>query len=267
LADPDGRPFSLFEGSGFSDWLLRELALHRIIGMSAPVEVAIRKSCATVSPSDSRRADGLSRNGVGTRVVTTNSQRQKPDPSKEPKGRPPEKAKALSALRYGAILFEPESRSRGQKDASPVLHHLCSTVFFVPRVMERKLDLVRTGVGKMRLLIPAALAFGLLCYASVKIVSMKSIQRLGIRLNVILLVFSVLLLAIWFGMNSYTQPVSIGEHWRMVSISLAGFLSMLLSIIAALKNRVGWISGLVVFLSIGVGFFHLLNAIASIPLS
>jgi hypothetical protein len=123
------------------------------------------------------------------------------------------------------------------------------------------------GTEAMTFLILAFLVFLVLCYGAVKILRVEKVHSLGIRLNVGLLVFSIALLAIWSGLHSYYPPISIGEHWGMVLISVVGVLSMLLSTVAALKNLTGTRSGLVAVISIGVALAHLLNVLVSIPVS
>jgi hypothetical protein len=119
----------------------------------------------------------------------------------------------------------------------------------------------------LRFLVSASVAFVFLCYGSLRMLSIQRIQRLGIQLNVGLIVLAMGLLAAWFGVHSYSPPVSISGHWGMVLVSLVGFLSMLLSAVAALKHVTGVRSGLIAAISVGMGLVHLLNAIVSLPVS
>jgi len=116
-------------------------------------------------------------------------------------------------------------------------------------------------------LILALVVFLLLCYGTVKILSIERVRHLGIWLNLPLVAVSIILFAVWYGLNAYSPPVSISEHWAMVLISLAGFLSMLLSTVAAVKYMTGVRSGLTAFISIGIGLVHILDLVVSIPVS
>jgi hypothetical protein len=116
-------------------------------------------------------------------------------------------------------------------------------------------------------LIIALIASLLLCYGTVKILSIEGVQRLGIWLNVALVVVSISLFAVWYGLNAYSPPISISEHWGMVLISLAGFLSMLLSTVAAVKYLTGVRQGLIALISLGIALVHLVDIVVSIPFS
>jgi CDP-diglyceride synthetase len=112
-----------------------------------------------------------------------------------------------------------------------------------------------------------AMIFVLLCIAAGTIPCIGAVRHLRLHLNVVLIVISVGLFALWYGLNSYSPPLTIREHWRMVIICLTGFLSMLVSAVAALKNLSGVRSGIVAPISIGIGLLHFLDLVVSLPVS
>jgi hypothetical protein len=110
-------------------------------------------------------------------------------------------------------------------------------------------------------------AFLIICLGTVKIQSIAAIQKLGIKLNAVLIMLSIGLFALWYFVNANSPPVSMSEHWMMALISLIGFLCMLLSTVAALKNLSGVQSWVAALLSIGMALVHFLDIVVSVPVS
>ena len=106
-----------------------------------------------------------------------------------------------------------------------------------------------------------------LCVGTVMIQRIGAVQALGLRLNLWLVLFSAGMFALWYGLNSYSPPLSIAEHWRMVLISLAGFLSMLLSVVSVVRNFTGFWSGAISIVSFALGIVHFVDLIVSMPVS
>jgi hypothetical protein len=106
-----------------------------------------------------------------------------------------------------------------------------------------------------------------LCVGAGMIPGIERVRRFRLSLNVILILISAGLFALWVGVSAFSVPLTSREHWRMVSICLAGLLSMLTSTVAALKNLSGVRSGVVATLSIGIGLLHFLDLLVSLPIS
>ena|SRR5271157_4913086 len=106
-----------------------------------------------------------------------------------------------------------------------------------------------------------------LCVGTVMIEQNKVVQAFGMRLNFMLLVIALGMFALWFSIRAYSPPLSIAEHWRMVMISLVGFLSMLLSLTSAVRNFSGVRSGAIAIASFALGILHFVDLIVSIPVS
>jgi hypothetical protein len=108
--------------------------------------------------------------------------------------------------------------------------------------------------------------FVLFCVGTVMISRIHALQLAGTGFNLTLISLSLSMLAVWYGLHRFWPPLSIWEHWRMVMISLVGFLSMLLSAVLALRSRLIR-SGFFATISVGMGAIHLLNLVTSIPVS
>lgn len=111
------------------------------------------------------------------------------------------------------------------------------------------------------------MAFVLLCVGTVMVQRVEIVKQLGVRLNVVLIAIALGLFALWYGLNAYSPALTFPEHWRMVLISLIGFLCMLLSTVTALRNLTGVRSGVAAVISIGIGLLHFLDLVVSMPVS
>lgn len=109
--------------------------------------------------------------------------------------------------------------------------------------------------------------FVALCVGTGMLQRVEIIKQLGLRLNMVLIAVSVGLVALWYGLNAYSPALTIPEHWRMVSISLVGFLCMVLSTVTALRGLKGVRAGIFAVVSIGIGILHFLNLVVSMPVS
>jgi hypothetical protein len=111
------------------------------------------------------------------------------------------------------------------------------------------------------------MVFVLLCVGTVMIERVEIVKQIGARLNVVLIAIALGLFALWYGLNAYSPALTIPEHWRMVLISLIGFLCMLLSIVTALRGLKGVRAGIFAVVSIGIGLLHFLDLVVSMPVS
>lgn len=116
-------------------------------------------------------------------------------------------------------------------------------------------------------MISLVLLFLLLCVGAALLSRIPRIRALGVQLNVLLVVFSVILLALCWGIPLYSPTVSTGEHWRMVLIALIGFLTALVSFVSAFQNLKGGKAIVFATLSFLIGILHLIGLIVSIPFS
>jgi hypothetical protein len=111
------------------------------------------------------------------------------------------------------------------------------------------------------------MVFVALCVGTGMLQRVEIVKQLGLRLNVVLIGISLGLFALWYGLNAYSPALTIPEHWRMVSISLVGFLCMLLSTVTALRGLRGVRAGVFAMVSIGIGLLHFLDLVVSMPVS
>ena len=116
-------------------------------------------------------------------------------------------------------------------------------------------------------MITLLLLFGLLCVGTVALERVKVIHALGFKLNLILLISSIAILFLWWCMRIYVPLTTIPAQSRMVLISLVGFLEMVLSITAAVRNLAGVKLGFVLGLSVLIALIHLYDMIVSTPVS
>lgn len=110
-------------------------------------------------------------------------------------------------------------------------------------------------------------SFALLCIGAVFLGMSPLIGHFGLKFNAILIAVAVGIVAWWRYIEWHSPPTSIAGHWEMVSISLLGFLAMLLSTVAALKRLAGIQAGVIVISSIVIGVVHLLDMLVSMPVS
>lgn len=109
--------------------------------------------------------------------------------------------------------------------------------------------------------------FASLCAVTVIVALLIPLRALGSRLSIWLIIFAIAMFAVWGGINAYAQPMSMSGRWWMFRICLAGFLSMLLSFITALRSPRGTRAGLVAFVSVAIAVAHFMGMILSIPVS
>lgn len=110
------------------------------------------------------------------------------------------------------------------------------------------------------------------CSGAIALAWVAKIRALGLKLNVYLLAFSLVAFAAWLGMETWSPATTISEHWLVFRISFAGFLSMLLSLTAAIRYFIESKSrrvmcGIVIAASFVLAAIHFLDMILSIPVS
>lgn len=116
-------------------------------------------------------------------------------------------------------------------------------------------------------MIALVMLFLCLCTAAVLVERVRVIHALGFRLNVWLLIFSAGILISWWIVR-FTMPLTgMTEQTWMVYISLAGFLSMLLSFTVAIRSLEGTRFGIVAGLSLIMALIHFFDMVVSIPFS
>ncbi len=84
---------------------------------------------------------------------------------------------------------------------------------------------------------------------------------------IVLIVAGLGLFVLWSCIIAYVQPMTINGRWWMFRICLVGFLSMLMALITALRNRTGWKSGILAVASFLIGVADFVGMMLSIPVS
>jgi|SRR5580698_3450322 len=106
-----------------------------------------------------------------------------------------------------------------------------------------------------------------LCVLVVGLSLLRTTRALGVRLCIGLIALALILFALWSVVNAFAQPMTIIGRWWMFRICLVGFLSMLMSLIVALRNLRRWRTGLIAVASLLIGLAHFVGMMLSIPVS
>jgi hypothetical protein len=106
-----------------------------------------------------------------------------------------------------------------------------------------------------------------LCVATVIVGLLNPFRARELKFCAWLTAFSLAMFALWCTLHVYAQPMSISGRFCMFRICFAGFLSMLLSFITAIRSMRGTKAAIVFFGSLAVGATHFVGLILSIPVS